>query len=282
MKNTITIIKGNSGQMLLIMLLILTVATTIALSLIGRATVDLSMSNQLEESTRAFNAAEAGIEKALQSGAGTGGAVTLSEGITYDVSVSTIGGASGVYQVAHETPARTTETIWLVNHFDDGTLDETPVYTDPTIAICWEQNSNPAALVITVLYKEGTDGTYKNAKVAFDPLARDSNQFDATGITTNGCGLSYNVKTLNFTSLGISPSGASADTLLALRVRPEYTDTTIAVDSGALTIPKQGNLIDSTGTTGTGVSRRVMVYQQYHAPLDIFDHVIYSQSSFGR
>ena len=83
--------RHQQGQILLITLLVLTVATTIALSLIGRATIDLSMSNQLEESTRAFNAAEAGVEQALKSGLGTNGPAVLTNGVTYDVTVNTIG-----------------------------------------------------------------------------------------------------------------------------------------------------------------------------------------------
>ena len=72
-----------------------------------------------------------------------------------------------------------------------------------------------------------------------------------------------------------------SDTLIAIRVRPVYADTTIAVDSGLSIVPKQGNLIESSGFTGTGVTRKVVVYQQYPSPLAIFDSVIYSQSSFG-
>ncbi len=274
------------GQILLITLLVLTVATTIALSLIGRATIDLSMSNQLEESARAFNAAEAGVEQALKSGVGTNGPSVLTPGITYDVVVNSIGGASGVYQLPHETPQSVTETIWLVEHDPlTGALDETPLYTSSTIELCWSQETAPdiaAGVVVGVLYKEGTDGSYQIARMAVDPnAATNNNNFDDTGITTSGCSLGYYQKQISFAALGIAPTGASADTLLALRVRPVNSDTTIAVDAGVTGVPKQGNEIRSTGATGTGVSRKVVVFQQYRAPLSIFDSVIYSQSSFG-
>ncbi len=271
------------GQILLITLLVLTVATTIALSLIGRATIDLSMSNQLEESTRAFDAAEAGIEQALRTGIGTGGSpVTLASGVTYDVSVNTIGGAAGVFQMAHKTLQNTTETLWLVEHADTGLVDETAFYTANTIELCWSQPeglADAAALGVTVLYKESTDGSYQVARVAVDPdAATRGNNFDDTGITTTGCGIGYYGKDIDFTALGINPS---LDTLLALRIKPYYSDTTLAVDGGINEIPKQGNQIESVGSTGTGVSRKVVVYQQYRAPLSIFDSVIYSESAFG-
>lgn len=281
MKISVKTRRHGSGQVLLITLLVLTVATTIALSLIGRATLDISMSNQLEESTRAFNAAEAGIEQALKSGVGTSGPQVLTSGVTYDVSVSTVGGGSGVYALPNKTPQGVTETVWLVGHNDDGTLNETPVYTDNTIGICWSQEAAPAALVISILYKEGTDGTYQVKRLAVDPMPRGNN-FDTTGITTNGCGLGYYSRTVNFLSLGLSLTGANADTLLSLRIRPEYSDAQLAIDGGAAVLPKQGNQIKSVGSTKSGVSRKVVVYQQYRSALTIFDSVIYSQSSFGK
>lgn len=276
-----SLLKQTHGQVLLITLLVLTVATTIALSLIGRATIDLSMSNQLEESTRAFDAAEAGIEQALKTGEGT--TQTLSAGVSYNVSVNTIGGASGVFQMGHKTFQNTTETLWLAEHDEStGALVETPYYTASTIELCWSREvapAVPAAIEVGVLYKESTDGTYKMAHVAWDPNAATRvNNFDSTGISQTGCGLGYYGKTLDFSVLGITPT---IDAILSLRIKPYYADTTIAVNGGASEIPKQGNQIESVGTTGTGVSRKVVVYQQYRSPLSVFDSVIYSQSGFG-
>ncbi len=269
--------RWNRGQILLITLLILTVAATVALSLIGRATLDLSISNQLEESTRAFSAAEAGVEQALKSG--VGGTKTLSSGVSYLVTVDDIAGASGIYQIAHQTPRDVTENVWLVEHSDATTIIETPTYINNTINVCWSPGATVPGLVISVLYKDSATNTYQVARVAYDPTAAArNNNFDASGITSNGCGQSWYVKTLDFTALGIDPT---ADTLIALRLRPVYADTTIALDGGAFGVPKQGNVIESTGTTGTGVTRKVIVYQQYRAPLSIFDNVIYSQTGFG-
>lgn len=270
------------GQILLITLLVLTVATTIALSLIGRATIDLSMSNQLEESTRAFNAAEAGIEQALRSGFGTAGPTTLTSGVSYEVSVNSIGGQAGVYQLAHKTPQNVTETIWLAEHdATTGALDETRFFSDSSLSLCWSQEVAPeaaAALEVTVLYKDNLNA-YHAARMAVDPdgVTRNNN-FDSSGITLNGCGLGFYEKQLDFTALGISPAGT--DTLLALRIRPIYADATIALNAVS-PIPQQGNVIESVGTTGTGVSRKVVVYQQYRAPLSVFDSVLFSQSTLS-
>ncbi len=279
-KNRLTL-KGSQGQILLITLLILTVATTIALSLIGRATIDLSMSNQLEESTRAFDAAEAGIEQALKTGNGTNQPVTLASGVTYNVSVNSIGGATGVFQMAHKTLQNSTETLWLVEHTEEGLLNESPYYTAPTIELCWSRETSPApasAVGVSVVYRRSSDSTYQIARLAIDPatVTRD-NGFNRTNFNTIGCGLGYYGTTITFATLGITPT---SDTILALRVRPFYADATIAINGGASQIPKQGNQIESVGETGTGVSRKVVVYQQYRAPQSIFDSVIHSDGEF--
>lgn len=274
-----------SGQMLLITILVLTIATTIGLSLIGRSTLDVSMTNQLEDSSRAFSAAEAGVEQALHTGLGTGSpqVLTAGSGITYDVSVGVVGGATGVYQIARKTPRGVTETLWLVNHNDDGTIDETSSYRTNTLNLCWSQELVVPALVGTVLYKEGVDSTYKVVKFAYDPdAASRANNFTSSVSDVNGCGLgNYYQVSVDFSALGISLSGVNQDTLLELRLRPEYADTTIAVDSGLTALPKQGKLIQSVGKAASGVTRKVVVYQQYRTAGSIFDNVIFSQSSFG-
>lgn len=268
-----------SGQVLLITLLVLTIATTIALSLIGRSTADVSVSRQLEESARAFSAAEAGIEQALQGG--SAGTQVLTAGSSYTVSIASIGGAAGVYALPQKTSRGVTETVWLVAHNENGVPVETPTYTDGTIGLCWSAEQVTPALVASVLYKESTDASYKVARVALDPdgTRAASNKFTAASAAGANCSAqNYHRYVLDFATLGITPS---ADTILALRLRPEYADTSIIVDPGSQTIPQQGKRIESVGTTQGGVSRKVVVYQQHRAPSSVFDSVIYSQSSFG-
>ena len=271
--------KHESGQVLLITLLVLTIATTVALSLIGRSTTDVAISTQLEESARAFSAAEAGIEEALRSG--ESGSEVFSAGASYSVAVTSIGGAAGTYRFPRKTPRGVTETIWLVAHDAAGAVVETPTYTAASIGLCWSAETTVPALAVSVLYKEGTDGSYKVARSAFDPdtVRAAANNFSSGGAAGTNCGIAnYYRQNINFTSLGITPT---QDAIIALRIRPEYADTTLVVDPGAVVLPQQGKRIESTGSTQAGVSRKVIVYQQYRAATTIFDSVIYSQSSFG-
>ncbi len=63
----------HSGQVLLITMLVMAVATTIGLALASRSTQDVNISTQVEESSRAFSAAEAGIEEGTEAGVRTRG-----------------------------------------------------------------------------------------------------------------------------------------------------------------------------------------------------------------
>lgn len=271
-----------SGQALLITLLVLSIAATVVLSIIGRTTTDVAISNQIAESSQAFSAAEAGIEEVLKTGIGTGGAKTLSAGLTYTANPADIGGAAGAYVFPGRTGLSTGETLWLVEHNADGSLAESPTYTSPSIEICWSSETITPAIIVSVLYKSA--GSYKVARGAYDPdpIRVITNKFTSPTATSGGCGegtaTSYR-QTLTFANFSPAINPAS-DILLALRIQPVYADTQIAINASGL-IPLQGSRIESSGTTGAGITRKVIVFQEYRSPPTIFDSVIYSQGNFG-
>lgn len=276
-------LPAQAGQVVLITLLVLTIATTVALSLVSRTTTDTTITNQIEESSRAFSAAEAGIEEALKSGVGSGGTQVLSGGeASYNVTVASVGGAAGVFEFPKKKIKGVTETLWLVNHDASGLLVETPTYTASTIGVCWSLETTTPAVIVTLLYKESSDGSYRVAKAAFDPDAtRAATNNFSSSYTAGGCsgtlGNAYKA-TITFSALDASINPA-VDTLLALRIRFAYNDANVAIDTGAQLLPLQGNKIDSTGSTSGGTNRKIVVYQQYRFPATIFDAALYSQGS---
>lgn len=287
-------IKNQEGQIVLITLLVLTIATTVALSLIGRTTTDTSITSNTEDSSRAFSAAEAGVEQALKLGVGTNGPQVLVAGdpsVTYDVTVSSIGGASGLFEFPKRTLEGVTETVWLAEHnATTGLLDETAVYRAPSIDICWSTAAIRPAIIASLIYRESSDNSYRVIKQAFDPdpVRAASNQFTSTYIP-GGCGTDTGTdykETLTFNSLNptLDPTVANPtpDILLALRLRPVYQDTKIMIDSGGTILPQQGNRIESIGTTLTGVNRKIIVFQQYRSPSTIFESALYSQSAITK
>lgn len=277
-----------SGQVVLITLLVLSIATTVALSFIARSNIDVNMTNQMEESAKAFSAAEAGIEDTLKNnGSASNGVKVLSDtGTAYQTTVTDIGAATGVFSFPQKTSDGGVETLWLVNHATDGTdtLTETPTYTQTTMDVCWTHETVTPAVSINLFYKRS--GVYYVARGMFDPDAtrRTSNNFGSITDASAGCGKTNVYKrTITFaTDFGVNPA---TDTMLFMRLRPIYGQTNFSVDTAGATLPLQGKVIESTGSTLTdetktkqmGVTRKIQVYQFYRAPSIMFDAVLYSQ-----
>ncbi len=60
--------NGQSGQVIIILLIVVVIVLTVGVTISQRATSDISISTQSEQSSQAFSAAEAGLERAIQSG----------------------------------------------------------------------------------------------------------------------------------------------------------------------------------------------------------------------
>ena len=283
-------IKYPRGQVLLITVLVLSIAVTIALSLIGRSVSDVSMSRNLEESARAFSAAEAGIEEALRTNTRqTNTSYTTNAGYTSDIAI--IGDSTGVYTLSTITVGQA-DTVWLVAHNDSNGIDFPPSYYYPnaTIDICWSHATPAPALEVAIYYKSGGT-TYLVTRGAYDPDAarRSSNKFSTVTDLNNiseGCGAMTNVyrQTVTIpTGVGITP--------LFMLIRPYYGNATVTVTPlGSNKLPTQGFEVSSVGCTQItesgctegGVTRKIVVRRQYPGPSTIFDYSVYSQGSLEK
>lgn len=270
--------KKQNGQIVLMTLLVLTVAITLVLAFIGRTTVNTAISSQLEDSARAFNAAEAGIESSLKSGIGS--SLVLSGGAKVDTLVTNIGGAASVYTFPKQIPTTTTETLWMVEHNADGSLNEATSFKTNLVTLCWTQEATVPALSVAVIYKRS--GVYYVARGGYDQSAVSrANNFSSPTLAGSGCGKSnVYTKSINFsTDFGIN---VATDTLLMFRVRPYYSGTTISFDPGVGSLPLQAKRIESSGSVSSGTTRKIEVYQQYKSPSSLFDTVLYSQSDLAQ
>src|SRR3989344_4955557 len=284
--------KKEKGQTLLIILLILAVVLTIALSVASRSVTDVNISTKEEEAARAFSAAEAGIEQGLIGGPTTG---TLPNGATFNVTPRSIGGATG-YNFPTGLKSGETAPIWFLAHDDSSNLvcDAThPCFTGNQIKLCWGTPGSGAGLATTpaiqfnVLYDPNYDSNYANVqigRVTLDPNAgrRSANNFQAISggaCTINGQDYAFS-ENITFATLGIDCT-ASARCLLAGRVRffynsnaePFGADTTAA----GVPLPLQGRIIESNGASGEA-NRRIQVVRQYPDLPPIFDFSLFSGS----
>ena len=147
------------GQIVLITILILSIAMTIALSLIARMNIDLSMTSDMNDSVVAFGAAEAGIEQTLISGTDIGQTALAGTTAKYTSSIVDFGGTgTSVFELPRDTPAGTTDTVWLAAHNADGTLNEASTFTESAIDLCWSHETPIPAVEVTVVYKNTASG----------------------------------------------------------------------------------------------------------------------------
>lgn len=267
------------GQIVLITILILSIAMTVSLSLIARMNIDVTMTNDLSDSVKAFAAAEAGVERSLKSGNSIESTTLTGTDTTYQTDVNIIGGAVSVFELPKITSGGSTETVWFVPHNADGTLDEATQFTEAGFDLCWIHDMPTPAVAVTALYKRGSN--YFVAKEAYDADAAraGTNYFTFINPSATGCDLStvYR-KTVNFvTDFSMLPS----DTILMVRLRPVYNKTKFYVKTVS-GLPQQGKRIESTGSAASGITRKITVYQLYAAPGSLFDSVLYSQGTLSQ
>lgn len=259
--------KTAKGQALLIVLLVMVVGLTVGLSLSTRSVSDLKASGQLEDSSRAFSAAEAGIESVLKGDSPAAGVTVGNASYTVTTPVSVVSDTSlslGDINIAD------TYTVWLVGHDASGNLDWGTTYDGNSIDVCWQKadsaGSVDPAMEVSVLYKDVASGLYKVWRGAYDSNATRGNSF--SGTDSGGCAGLTNKKTISLSSL--------TGTKIALRLRPFYAKATInVVPVTGNNLPGQGLTISSSGTSGQ-TTRKVVVTQSYGSLPSIFDYVLFS------
>ena len=275
--------QRNTGQAVLLLVLITVVGLTIGLSLVSRTVSDIRISSQLEQSGRAFSAAEAGIETALRSDVVAGPTGTLSlPGASASYQVTTQGGGTDIFTTPF-TEAGITQTVWLIEHNLDGTINESGYYypTDSTIELCWGQSGGTvAALVVSIYYKDGTN--YRYAKRAYDPIARGNNFLTNVDTTGGYCSGLYNYR--KFIIPATDTNGNTDDfsipgtaQLLMIRFIPVYNATSIALAPSS-NLPVQGKVISSVGQTSTGIVRKIQVTQGYWVLPQLLDFALVTEN----
>jgi len=256
-------IKASSqhGQVGLIVLLVMVVMLTLGISIIFRGSLDVSQSRQEEETSRIFDAAEAGIEDALGYDFSTLGPgvyadqITNIDGIDVDYTISSIAELETFITQGH------TVAVDLTGAVDGNTL-----------IVEWEKDpgcaSDTAALVIAI-FKQDANTTVRREAVR--PIGCDKGD--------------------NFTiaAAGTSPYQASHTITLqnndvVARIRPLYGDSDIKVIAGVgWTLPIQYYQINSVAqrdTTGDFREVRVVeVKRTIPAAPSVFDYVLFSDTT---
>jgi Tfp pilus assembly protein PilX len=274
-----------AGQILLIVILVVIVASTIGLSLASRSITNLRSSTEEAESQKALNAAEAGIERTIQSNVLPTGIYikgsNSSNNTTYTTHVEQVQNSSFSINGGIKIPKDEGADVWFVNHDSNGNPDYSSAVTfnnylhlywgSPT-ETCGTANS-PAAIQAIVITRNSGTSEIKSYRYAYDSCSRGNNfttsesgNFTATEHKITG--VSYGNRT---PEIGDSKDLAKNisdinNRIILIRVVPIYKDSVIGVyacsraGANCTVLPLQGYRIDSTGISGEA-NRKIRVFK---------------------
>lgn len=280
-------LKHQRGQILLIVVLTMIIALTVGLSIASRIVTELRLSRQNEESQRAFQAAEAGIEQTLRQEQSISSAVNFDESnASFTTTFRAESGASLLMNNGIEVDQTVGADVWLSEYSADPAL----VFGNPmgagapvTITIYWRSPNQTSCL------QGSGDSTAPALEVAVLSGAKANPVlakyvYEAAGCTriqgaTQGTSGNYTIGT-NQTPFRNSATITVTDGLI-MKVIPIYNSGLIgitAVSNGnPIAFPPQGSVVESVGEAGNTV-RKVTYFRSFpQLPLEVFPYSILSQ-----
>jgi len=254
------------GQAALIVLLVVAVALGFGLSTISRSTIELKISKQEQEASRAFNAAEAGIEEALRTL--ISGDIDIGEGgdiINVNYEVEGLDFLEGVFAEndsaqVNLTGANADLTLIVVEWVDSASGEENPG--------CVDENTTTASVLISIIKEADSDYALRRGAYNSCSALNDNNGMDYDS-TSEG----------NDNYLRQVVVAVAADDEL-VRIRPIYNKASIRVTGrdadGDAELPVQLYRIDSRAQALTLESKAVEVTRTIPSLPSVFDYVLFS------
>ncbi|KKQ65533.1 MAG: hypothetical protein US86_C0010G0004 [Candidatus Daviesbacteria bacterium GW2011_GWA2_38_24] len=308
-------LKNQSGQSALILVMIMLVALAVGLAVTQRSINDVSISTKTEQASRAFSAAEAGIERALGEPT-TVGTITLNNfgndataQVYFSPELPEKNQAIGLPHTNRSDFAQ----FWLANPNDLST------YYNPNPGEFYlyfgngekakERNLTPGAedpqpaIEVNLIYKEGTE--YKSKRTFYDSRSsRDNTQTEGFIYPDDPRYPGLDFKCFSYTSTNNTIPNDQVNKVLIddpefyckvkvtytgipimARVRILYSNgdqavaiapaTTCAADSLACSFPPQLRVYTSTGVSGES-QRTLKVYETKKALPSFLDFVLLS------
>lgn len=297
--------KSQNGQVILILILIMTVALSIGLSIVQKSLIDISTSSKVEQSSRAFSAAEAGVEEALRSSSDA--SCTNCQSFTNSSSIKEISDskfpvvqAAGNQQDGLEYPPLGKEDVaqfWLADLNNNDSFGRPAEFYMPStktsdrgIEIYWgSPTAEKAAIAVKIVYYDGT--AYKPASYYFDS---DAARYTSNGFINASAKCSDSLATINTTlgnnrsfyckividSLSSPPFPSSGLMLVRTRLLYNSTSQPIAIRGyktcgAGCSLPPQARSIIATGISGE-TQRKVNVFLLDKVVPPYFDYAIFS------
>ena len=249
------------GQAGLIVMLVMVVLLTLGISIASRSTLDVSQSTQEAETSRVFDAAEAGIERALDTDVA----------LTYTAENYTVDDLSGSYTVSeiNELEVALDESqVVAVNTGDLDGVSGGPNYSGDVL-IEWSKVSNcaednPASIVVSI-YNSSLGTVRRSAYEGCD----HSDEFLAPNDSASS---PYTYAT----------TITVTDDEDLVRIRPLYNETWLRV-TGEADFPTQYHQIFSTASNEvSGETRAISVDRTIPTAPSIFDYVLFSGTTITK
>ncbi len=195
---------GKEGQAILIILLVIVVGLSLGLLLASRITSDITTTTKITDSSRAFNAAEAGIEEGLRTASIIEGSpipVSRGDRATYLIEKTAIApialvgneGVTNYFYPEEKQPAieqGEVLTVWLSEHDTNGK----PNFANPLkwwkLNVCFDVPDtsvmgNVPAVAATIFFRHLATGIIKAATVGYD---MNQTRTPQSGLITQGPG----------------------------------------------------------------------------------------------
>jgi Tfp pilus assembly protein PilX len=257
--------KQSAGQAVLMVLLVAAIALGLGLSIISQSTTDIRISQQEQESARAFNAAEAGIETALRSLS----SVTLGEPQSLEVGEGdinveyTVTGTEFLEGTFSENASVQVILGGSVNTVTIEWVDKDSGQENPgnCSGVSATSGGTAASILVSVV-----DDNYEVRRYALNACSLNASN-GLTDVATAGAG-----QYLRSYELAV---GAN-DSLL--RVRPLYNSASVRI-TAVNPLPVQGYVIDSKAQSPTQEAKAIEVTRWEPATASVFDYVLFSGGS---
>jgi hypothetical protein len=266
---------NQSGQILLVVVLTMVIALTVGLSIASRIVTELKLSKQNEESQRAFQAAEAGIQQTLKQQSALSTPVDLKNNSSFTTTFTIDNGSAIVLNNGQDVDQAAGADVWLSNYPDysspmgsGATVNATVYWGSPSQSSCLSGSGDLAVPALEVVLLQGSVSSPSIQKYIFE----GSGCSRIAGATTGTPG-TFTVKGTQFSN---SATLSFANGLI-MKVIPVFNSSLVSFQSGNFIFPAQGSIVTSTGNSGDTV-RKVVYYKSYpQMPLEVFPYSLLSQ-----
>lgn len=247
--------RTQSGQVLLIIILISTVLLTIGLSLSQISVEEGRIAKLEEEKKKAFAAAEAGLDAAIKLNPGQSLEITTLNLPDIQSGTASVSSAQST-KFTTPTISKDEQYTLYMSKYISGVPLPTPAPGDYFNGdLTFYLGSGPSCPVLELTLISNTNVATRNLIDPCDQLPGQS------GIATTTTGAPFLFEGTNY-SYKTSITFNVTNTKVML-IRTLFADTKVGVDAGSTNLPTQGKTIVSDATTKAGSTEKVELFQSH-------------------